>query len=618
MNKYPRWKYVVILVLIAIAFLYALPNLYGEDPAVQVSPHTGIEMTPSVIANIEKDLSANHINSVGVTQQGNYLVIRFHDTDSQLKAQDLLRELLKDDYTVSLNLTPATPTWLSAIGANPMKLGLDLRGGVHLLLAIDTDTLLKQRLNGDMRAIGETLRNMHVRYTHLAMTKDNVILINFKSEDDLKSALKMVNTHFPDLQVSQENENINNELALVMSPAAILEAEDYAASQTATILRNRINELGVAEPIVQRQGMNRIAVDLPGVQDSARAEQILGGTATVEFHLLDLTGDVAQAVTTGIAPVGSKLYNYEGRPVLLSNRVILSGTSITGAVASVSENGQPSVNVRLGGGGEAFFYRITGENIGKPLATVYVETKMIHTMVNGKDVFVPKKVERVINIATIQNALPNNFQITGLDPEEAKNLSLLLRAGALPAPISIIEESTVGPSLGKENIKMGIMSVEIGFIAIVIFMLFYYSVFGIFADIALFLNLIFMFAVLSMINMTLTLTGIAGVVLTVGMAVDANVLIFERIREELRNGMSPHAAIKAGYERAFSTIVDSNLTTLIAAIALAGIGTGSIKGFAVVLIIGIMMSMFTAVTVTRAMTHAVFAGRNIKKLPIGI
>jgi preprotein translocase subunit SecD len=618
MNKYPRWKYVLIVFLLILAVIYALPNLYGEDPAVQVSPHTGVNLTDSTESMIKTALSKDNLRIKTIQKNENDLLIRFYDTDTQLQAQDLLRSQLGDNYTVALNLAPTTPAWLRALGANPMKLGLDLRGGVHFLLAIDIDSLLQRRMNGDMRGIGDELRSARIRYTHLSMTRDNMIVLNFKTSDDLEHALKIIATHFPDLDIAQKNTTDTHQLTLSMSPAALIKAQDYAVDQTTTILRNRINELGVAEPIVQRQGINRISVDLPGVQDSARAKQILGGTATLEFHLVDVDADAAAVQSSGVAPLGAKLYQYEGMPVLLNNRVVLSGSSITGAIASVGENGQPSVNIRLGGGGEALFYRLTGENVGKPLAIVYVETKMQHTVIDGKDTFITRKVERVINIATIQSALGNNFQITGLEQKEAQNLSLMLRAGALPAPISIIEESTIGPSLGKENIKMGVLSVEIGFMLIVAFMLMYYSLFGLFADIALFLNLIFMFAILSMINMTLTLAGIAGIVLTVGMAVDANVLIFERIREELRNGVSPHAAIKAGYERAFSTIVDSNLTTLIAAVALAGIGTGSIKGFAVVLIIGILTSMFTAITVTRAITQLIYGGRTITKLPIGI
>ena len=618
MNKYPLWKYILIIIAIALGVIYALPNLYGEDPAVQISAHSGTQINQSTIDMVKATLNKYKLQDKSLTHEtGSDVLIRFKDAESQLKAQDILKAVLGENYTVALNLASTTPSWLTSLGAYPMKLGLDLRGGVHFLLAIDTDSLTQRRINGDMRSIGNQLRENKVRYSGLTATKDNTIMIDFRNQSGLDSASTIIKSNFPELQVVKSSENDNYQIKASMTPSAIIKAQDYAVDQTTTILRNRINELGVAEPVVQRQGINRISVDLPGVQDSARAKQILGGTATLEFHLVDVQHDAQQAANTG-APIGTKLYAYEDQSVLLNNQIVLSGTSITGATASIAENGQPSVSIRLGGGGESLFYRITGENVGKPLAIVYVETKMNSKMVDGKLVFTPKKSEKVINVATIQSALGNNFQITGLERQEAQNLSLLLRAGALPAPISIIEESTVGPSLGKENIKMGVRSVELGFIFIVIFMILYYRLFGILADIALLLNLVFMFAVLSLIGTTLTLAGIAGIVLTVGMAVDANVLIFERIREELRNGMSPHAAIKAGYDKAFATIVDSNITTLIAAVALAGIGTGSIKGFAVVLIIGILTSMFTAITVTRAITYLVYGQRTIKKLSIGI
>jgi len=618
MNKYPRWKYILIIFVILIGVIYALPNLFGEDPAIQVSAHSSNEITKKTVETVESTLKDNNLKDKSITQEDeDNLLVRFYNSQSQLKAQDLLKAALGDDYTVALNLASTTPEWLRKFGANPMKLGLDLRGGVHFLLAIDIDSLLERRINGDMRSIGDELRSQRIRYSGLTTTKDNVIKIKFRNEADLKKSQKIITKRFPELQVTTKDDEGIYQITATMTPAALIKAQNYAVDQTTTILRNRINELGVAEPVVQRQGANRISVDLPGVQDSARAKQILGGTATLEFHLVDVQSDPDQAEKSG-APVGTKLYYYNDAPVLLKNRVVLSGTSITGAVSSIGENGQPAVNIRLGGGGESLFYRITGDNVGKPLAIVYVETKMSNKMIDGKLVLKPKKTEKVINVATIQSALGNSFQITGLEQEEAQNLSLLLRAGALPAPISIIEESTVGPSLGEENIKMGVLSVEIGFVLIVLFMIAYYRVFGIVADFALLLNLVFMLAVLSIINTTLTLAGIAGIVLTVGMAVDANVLIFERIREELRNGLTPHAAIKAGYERAFATIVDSNITTLIAAVALAGIGTGSIKGFAVVLIIGILTSMFTAITVTRAIVHLIYGNRNIKKLSIGI
>ncbi len=618
MNKYPWWKYLIILAVIAFGIIYSVPNLFPDDVAVQISAHTGYTMDQATIDTVKKTLSSHNISYKSITKQDEHtLLIRFKTAEEQLRANDLLKTNLGDNYTVALNLASSTPYWMTDIGANPMKLGLDLRGGVHFLLAIDVESLMKRRINGDVRSIGSELRNKRVRYRGLTM-QDNVITINFKKDDDLNKAVTIIKQNFPELQLKINRSEGNESIRAQMSPEAKLKSQNYAVDQTTTILRNRINELGIAEPIVQRQGAERIAVDLPGVQDTARAKQILGGTATLEFHLVDVEHDPSQAKTSG-APFGTKLYVYEDRPYLLKTQSILSGTSITGASSTIGHDGRPSVDIRLGGGGEAMFYRITSENVGKPLSIVYVETKMQAKKDAGKVTYIPRKTEKVINIATIQSALGNNFQITGLtDAREARNLALLLRAGALPAPISIIEESTVGPSMGRSNIDKGLLSLELGMIFIVVFMAIYYRLFGFFADIALMFNLLLLVAILSILGMTLTLPGIAGIVLSVGMAIDANVLIFERIREELRNGMSPQAAIKAGYERAFATIVDSNVTTLIAGAALFGIATGAIRGFAVTLCIGLMCSMFTTITGTRAIVNLTYGTRSVKKLSIGI
>ncbi|MFN7098204.1 MAG: protein translocase subunit SecD, partial [Gammaproteobacteria bacterium] len=527
---------------------------------------------------------------------------------------------LGDNYTVALNLASATPRVLTAIGANPMKLGLDLQGGVHFLLAIDVDSLIQKRVVGYMRSIGDQLRSDHVRYTGLSKTSTNQIVMQFSNAKDMQQAATMIGQQYTDLTVQTTDKNGLYQLTANMSPAAIISAQNNAIEQTTSILRNRINALGISEPVVQRQGAERIAVDLPGVQDTARAREILGGTATVEFHLVDDKDDVQQALK-GSPPAGTQIYYAEnGQPVLLYDQIVLTGSSITNATSSFGEDGKPAVNIWLGGGGESSFYRITGQNVGHPMATVYIETNFESTIKDGKTIYVPHTSQKVINVATIQSALPNNFQITGLtDAKEASNLALLLRAGALPTAINVIEESTLGPSLGKENIKMGVFSVEVGLTIIVLFMLFYYRVFGLFADIALLMNMVLLVAALSILGATLTLPGIAGIVLTMGMAVDANVLIFERIREEIRNGMSPHACIEAGYEKALATIIDSNVTTLIAALALFGIGTGAVKGFAITLTLGILISMFTAIMGTRAMVYIVYGSRRqINKLSIGI
>ncbi len=619
MTKYPLWKYILLIIIVGLGILYSLPNVYGEDPAVQISAHRNTQIDAALVKEVKTTLKAQDLPYQSISSEDNALLIRFKDAETQLKANDVLRAKLGDGYTVALNLASTTPAWLTAIGAKPMKLGLDLRGGVHFLLAIDVDSLVNHRINGDARSIREELRRERIRYHNLRTHKDHSISLQFANKTDMDKALSLIKKQFPELLVTRGGTEGNNDVILQMSPTAKLQAQDYAVAQTTTILRNRINELGVAEPVVQRQGASRIAVDLPGVQDTARAKQILGGTATLEFHLVDIANDVQNAVA-GSAPVGTKVYHYLDQPLLLKDQVVLSGTSITGATSSIGEDGRPAVNIRLGGGGEALFYRITGDNVGKPLAIIYVETKLQSHLENGKVVFTPKKTERVINVATIKSALGNNFQITGLDDaKEARNLALLLRAGALPAPISIIEESTVGPSLGKENIKMGIFSVEVGFVFIILFMVAYYRVFGLVANLALGMNLVLLVAVLSILGATLTLPGIAAIVLTVGMAVDANVLISERIREELRNGMSPHASIEAGYERAFSTIVDANVTTLIAAVAMFAIGTGAVKGFAVPLTIGVLTSMYTSIAGTRAVIQLIYGNkRHLKNISIGI
>ncbi|NNM58193.1 MAG: protein translocase subunit SecD [Legionellales bacterium] len=620
MNKYPRWKFGLLLVVLILGIVYAFPNLFGENPAVQISPHTGYTVDKAVNQKIVDILTSNKIPYTSISGDNNLLLIRFSNADNQIKANDLIKTAMGDNYTVALNLASATPSFLTDIGANPMKLGLDLQGGVHFLLAIDVDTLIKKRVAGYMRGIGDELRAQHIRYTGLNRTTNNQIVMQFSSSDTMNQASQLITKQYTDLTVQTTDTNGIYQLTALMSPAAIINAQNNAIEQTTSILRNRINALGISEPIVQRQGAERIAVDLPGVQDTARAQEILGGTATLEFHLVDDQHDLAQALS-GNVPAGSKIYySQDGQPVLLKDQVVLTGTSITNATSSYSEDGKPSVNIWLGGGGESNFYKLTGQNIGHGMASVYIETTMTPVLKDGKTVYVPHTTEKVINVATIQSALPNNFQITGLtDANQARDLALLLRAGALPTTITIIEETTVGPSLGKQNINMGIFSVEIGLAVIVLFMIAYYRVFGLVADIALFMNLVLLVAVLSIIGATLTLPGLAGIVLTMGMAVDANVLIFERIREEMRNGMSPHACIEAGYQKALATIVDANVTTLIAALALFGIGTGAVRGFAVTLTLGILISMFTAIMGTRAMVYLIYGRKHhIKKLSIGI
>ncbi len=621
LNKYPLWKYLLLLFMLVVGLIYSLPNLYGEDPSVQMAGVGSQRVGHTQLMQAEDVLQRQGITPSSASQEAsNLLLLRFTNTSDQLKAQRILRANFDDDhYTVALSLAPATPTWLQALGAYPMKLGLDLRGGVHMLLAVDVNDVVKRRVQGDARMLVQRLREQRIRYRGMSVNKAGVLHLRFASQQAVDKAQPIIQKYFPTYSVQQQAVHGGIRLSLQMTPAATINARNYAVNQTMTVLRKRIDELGVSEPVVQRQGASRISVDLPGVQDSARAKQILGGTATLEFHLVDTTNDASAAAASGNSPVGSALYHYEGRPILLNRQVILSGTAITNASASFDQAGKPSVNIRLGGGGEALFNRTTAANVGKPMAIIYVETKTVSHMRHGKLVLTAKKRKKVINVATIQSALGNNFQITGLgDPRESRNLALLLRAGALPAPMSIIEESTVGPSLGKANIEHGVQAVVLGFLAIVVIVALYYGIFGLLADVALFLNLVLLVAALSLLGATLTLPGIAGIVLTVGMAVDANVLIFERIREELRNGVSPQAAIHAGYEKAFITIVDANVTTLLVALILFALGSGAVKGFAVTLILGLLISMVTAIMGTRAMVNLFYGSRIIKWVPVGI
>ena len=550
-----------------------------------------------------------------IERQEGKLLIRFGSTDAQLKAADLLRERLGDDYVVALNLAPSTPGWLQALGAKPMYLGLDLRGGVHFLLQVDMDAAIDQALERYQSDIRSTLRENKVRYLGVRR-EGRTIVVKLKSGADLARAEAVLAKNFRRLVIKPDEAAL--QLTVQLSKAEEKEIRRFALKQNLTTLRNRVNELGVAEPVIQQQGEDRIVVQLPGVQDTTRAKEILGATATLEFRLVDTEHDVAAALQ-GHPPIGAKLYHTrDGKPVLLKRRVIVTGDQIVDASSGFDQqSGTPAVFVTLDSVGAKRMAKTTRENIGKPMAVVFIENRVETKKVDGKTVKVRKRVEEVINIATIRGRFSKRFQITGLDStEEARNLALLLRAGALAAPIDIVEERTVGPSLGKDNIERGFLSVIVGFVVVLVFMAWYYKLFGLVADIALFFNLVLLVAILSLLQATLTMPGIAGIVLTVGMAVDANVLIFERIREELRNGNSPQASIYAGYEKAFATIFDANITTLIAALVLFSFGTGPIKGFAVTLSIGILTSMFTAILVTRMLINWIYGGRRLAKLAI--
>ena len=628
LNQYPAWKYLLLIVVLVVSTVYALPNLYGEDPALQVTSTRNAEIDLTTQDKVQKLLKGAGIRYSSIELKDGHLLVRFPDTEAQLAAKDVVKEGLGRGYVVALNLAPRTPDWLVSLGAAPMYLGLDLRGGVHFLMEVDVEAAVKQaeeRYIGDFRGL---LRENRIRYARVSRYTGDAeaqglarsgVEVKFKSAEARDQAEQVIHKEYPDLELKAEDRADGYYLLAGLSEKERREVRKLALKQNITTLRNRVNELGVAEPVIQQQGENRIVVQLPGVQDTARAKEILGATATLEFRLADETHDVQDALR-GRVPPGLKLYpKRDGGYVLLKNRVMLTGDYIVDASSGIDQQtGGPAVYITLDGKGASIFSKVTGENVKKLMAVVFIENKTETRMVDGKPKKVRHTVEEVINVARIQEQLSKRFQITGLDStQEAHNLALLLRAGALAAPIEIVEERTIGPSLGQDNIDQGLMSVVIGFVLVLLFMAFWYRGFGLVANLALALNLVVIVAVLSMLQATLTLPGIAGIVLTVGMAVDANVLIFERIREELRNGVSPQTAINAGYEKAFSTIADANVTTLIAAVILFGFGTGPIKGFAITLSIGILTSMFTAILGTRAVINLMYGGRrHIDKLSI--
>ena len=619
MNRYPPWKYLLIIVVIAVGCLYALPNLYGKDPALQVSASRGAEISDLTRYSVEDALDEAGIKYGEISLTANNLVVRFQDEGTQLKARDIVKQALGRSHTVALNLAPATPDWLRAFNAEPMFLGLDLRGGVHFLMQVDMEAAVAKAEERYISDIRTQLRDNRIRYKTITRLREGGLLIRFRGADQRRQGITEIEDNFPDLELDQPKaESGEFPLTAKLSDKAVKETRRLALQQNITTLRKRVNELGVAEPVIQQQGLERVVVQLPGVQDTARAKDILGATATLEFRMTDEDHAVQDALD-GRVPAGSRLY-YErtGNPVLLQKQIMLTGDYIIDAAAGFdSVSGSPNVSITLDGKGAKRFSDATAEEVGRTMAVVFIENKTETVEKDGEMVKRRETIEEVINVATIREQLGKRFQITGLDStEEARDLALLLRAGALAAPIEIIEERTVGPSLGQDNIDKGFMSVQIGFILVLIFMAVWYKGFGLAADVALALNLILIVALLSMLQATLTLPGIAGIVLTVGMAVDANVLIFQRIREEIRNGNSPQASIHAGYEKAFTTIADANITTLFAAIVLFSFGTGPIKGFAVTLSLGIVCSMFTAIMVTRAVVNLIYGGKKLRRLVI--
>ena len=626
-NHYPWWKWLIIAVVVIPGLFYALPNLFGDDLGIQIRGTRGATLTSSDLAQIQSlvDSSGSVYRSIRKDDRG--ISVRLTTPDDQLKVRDLLEQELGNRYTIALTLLPAAPNLFTGVGAKPMYLGLDLRGGVHFLMEVDMNSVARRAQERYVADIRAALRKEKLRYKEVHNRTDGAIEIWLRDASRLPDAQKLIQREFSGLTIDSTQVQGEEHLTVRLSESEVEDLSEFALTQNITALRNRIDELGVAEPVVQRQGDRRIVIQLPGVQDTARAKRILGRTATLEMMLVDEEHSL-EAAQNGKTPPGSRLYKLrDGRSILLKKRVIYSGENIADAAASIdTQNGSPIVSITLDAVGSRINQRITGDNIGKRMAVVYIEIRSRNkinadgqavTDQQGRVVRVKERIEEVITAPVIRDQLGKRFQIEGLDSvTEARDLALLLRAGSLAAPVEIIEERTVGPSLGRANIDQGFLSVIIGFVLVLVFMLLYYRVFGLFANTALGLNLVLIVAVLSMFQATLTLPGVAGILLTVGMAVDANVLIFERIREELRNGNTPQASIHLGYDRALSTIVDANITTLIAAIVLFNFGTGPIKGFAVTLSIGILTSMFTSIFVTRGLANLMYGRKRVKSLAI--
>ena len=614
LNKYPLWKTLMVAMLVAAGALYATPNLFGESPAVQVSGLRGVEADAATLDAIKAQLEQNNLIFDSIALEKGQVLTRFKNTEDQLKARDILDDNLGKQFSVALNLTPNTPEWLAAIGGSPMKLGLDLSGGVSFLMEVNMKEAINKAKLGMVSDFRGDLRNEKIRYRSVKEANDAIVVI-FRKVEDLEAAQSLLKKRYRDLVLTTKDDTLT--LTAKMTEQKLKEIREYALQQNITIIRNRVNELGVAEPLVQRQGKKHIVIELPGVQDTAKAKEILNATATIEFRLVDTEGDLSSALNGRVPASSILLTDKDGTPSLLKKRVMLTGDHITDAKSGFDEYSRPQVNISLDSAGGSKMSNGTKSNVGKPMATVFIEYKPTDRRdAEGNIVF--EKVQEIISVATIQSRLGKSFRITGAgSPAEAHNLALLLRAGALIAPITIVEERTVGPTLGAENVKLGFQAIVMGFGLVFIFMMVYYRAFGVVANLALGANLVLIVGVMSMIpGATLTLPGMAGIVLTVGMAVDANVLIFERIREEIREGKTIQQSIHQGYEAAFSTIIDANITTLIAALILFAIGTGPVKGFAVTLSIGIITSMFTSVVVSRTVVNGVWGGKRLDKLSI--
>ena len=624
--QYPAWKYLLIAVVLIIAGLYAAPNLYPDEPAVQItSAAAGTQLSEGILTQSQSLLDDAGVNYHDGTFEGNSALVRLDNPVEQLKAQGVLRKNLGDDYVVALNLAQTTPQWLRDIGAKPMKLGLDLRGGVRFVLEVDMNKALEQRLDSASRDVRRELRSAKVAVKGIK-TETQGIVLHFTDTDSRNRAQNLLQgsmgTTF-NLQSSIDDQG--PALILSYNDATLDEINSYAVNQNLTTLRNRINELGVAEALVQSQGANRIVVELPGVQDTAEAKRVLGRTANLEFRMV---AEDSENYMGGIPPAGTEAFPFkslDGQPVLLERQAIVTGDKVTNAQTSLDESGRPEVNITLDSAGGKLMQNATRTAVGQQMAVLFIENKQKSTYQENpetgetEEIRTPYAETKVINRANIQAVLGSSFRITGLDSNaEAAELALLLRSGALAAPMYFVEERTIGPSLGQENIDKGLFSTQVGYLLVFIFMIIFYRLFGLIANIALAINVVIMVSIMSILGSSLTLPGIAGIVLTIGMAVDANVLIFERVREELANGVRPKSAIVAGFDRAFSSIFDANITTLLVAFILFAIGTGPIKGFAITLAIGIVSSLFTAILVTRALVQIAYGKRkSIKRLSIG-
>ncbi|WP_386692808.1 MULTISPECIES: protein translocase subunit SecD [unclassified Lonepinella] len=615
LNRFPLWKNLMVIFMIAIGALYALPNIYGEDPAVQISGTRGQQASETTLSEVQSLLTSNNLQPKSILLENGSILARFNNTNDQLLAKDKIAEKLGNQYSTALNLAPSTPAWLSSIGGNPMKWGLDLRGGVRFLMEVDMNTALGKRQEQLQDSLRGELRKEKIQYSAVKNGDNFNTLLTITKPEQLFDAKQLIRKQHPNLNI---NEVAENTLALALSDKALIEARDHAIEQNLSILRKRVEELGVAEAVIQRQGAERIVVELPGIQDTARAKELLGATATLEFRMVNANVS-PEALARGIVPSDTEIQlDRTGRPVALYRKAVLGGEHITNATSGLDHNtSTPQVSVSLDSEGGEIMANTTRQNLKKPMATLYVEYKDNGKKdENGKPIL--EKNAEVINVATIQGRFGSQFQITGIDsPAEAQNLSVLLRSGALIAPIQIVEERTVGPSLGAQNVEKGLTAGLWGLVIVIFFCLVFYKLFGLIASLALCANMILVVGLMSLLpGVTLTMPGIAGIILSVGMSVDANVLIFERIKEEMRNGRPIQQAIHEGYNGAWSSIFDANLTTILTSIVLYAVGTGPVKGFAITLALGVAISMFTAITGTRMLVNWIYGGKRVEKLSI--